>query len=112
MATAAAAPSTSPATGATHAVRGGNTRTTRRTSKRAGRSWGSRLARSHLRDCAASAGEREGATPGDLDFGYPSCPPPPSRRKNRGMALPRNLETLSAILHAEGPAAALAYLNE
>ena len=28
------------------------------------------------------------------------------------MALPRNLETLSAILHAEGPAAALAYLNE
>jgi GAF domain-containing protein len=32
--------------------------------------------------------------------------------KNRGMALPRNLETFSAVLHAEGPEAALAYLNE
>lgn len=28
------------------------------------------------------------------------------------MALPRNLETFSAVLRAEGPAAALAYLNE
>jgi GAF domain-containing protein len=32
--------------------------------------------------------------------------------KNQGMALPRNLETFSAVLHAEGPEAALAYLNE
>jgi GAF domain-containing protein len=28
------------------------------------------------------------------------------------MALPRDLETFSAVLHGEGPAAALAYLNE
>ncbi|GAA4345821.1 hypothetical protein GCM10023165_30200 [Variovorax defluvii] len=28
------------------------------------------------------------------------------------MALPRNLETLSAVLRADGPVAALAYLNE